>query len=393
MPSLPNLVFCAFLALACFLSLGCQPEQQVEQYTVERTSPPSPPLDAPAVLEQLDHILVAIVPQGEKAWFFKMVGKAPAIKRQRETFNDFLATVQLAKDSADTPSWELPEGWTAKEASQMRAATLVVPDSEGELELAVSSLPFSGDWEDFLVPNVNRWLRQLQRAEISKSLVLGFQQEAPVRDAKATIFELSGVMAQRPMMGGNLGRNPHEGLGIAPPRKSPASQPSTTPPTTTTPSTTTPPVAAPSNSKALTYKTPQGWLPGQMSMMRKAAFLLPGGGPADGVTVTSFPAAPGTQMADVASNVRRWARQVGMAPPEGESLDELTEPITISGGDGTYVELTSPSEAAIQRAIYVAMLERKGLVWFFKMDGKPELASGQRAAFREFLGSVAFREE
>ena len=103
---------CRFsFVLMILLSLGCQDQPQVDSYTAERTSPPRPPLDARAVLEKHDHILVAIVPQGDKAWFFKLVGKAPAIGRQRETFDDFLATVQLADTLAETPSWELPEGW------------------------------------------------------------------------------------------------------------------------------------------------------------------------------------------------------------------------------------------------------------------------------------------
>ena len=366
------------LVFFCCLSLGCQPEKQVETYSVDRTAPPRPPLDAAAVLEQLDHTLVAIVPQGDKAWFFKLVGKAPAIERQRQAFDEFLATVKLADAVADTPSWELPEGWKeSTETKALRAATLIVPDSGGDIELAVSSLPLTEDWEGFLVPNVNRWLDQLQRAKLSKETVLGLQQERPTSDAKATVFELSGVMAQRPM-GGKMGGNPHEGLGIAAPSTRPAppaGQPSTT-------------LAA--SSKELTYKTPESWLPGKMSMMRKAAFLLPGGGPADGVTVTSFPAAPGTQMADVALNVQRWAGQVGMAAPTDESLDELTEPITVAGIESTYVELTSPADAASQQSIYVAMVEREGQVWFFKMHGKPELVSSQRDAFRKFLGSVVF---
>ena len=370
------------LLLLCLFSFGCQPEQKVETYTTEPSASTRPPLDAPAVLENLDHILVAIVPQGDKAWFFKLVAKTPAMERQRKAFNEFLATVKLAPSSADTPTWELPEGWKeSSEKKAMRAATLIVPDGEGDLELAVSSLPLGDDWEGFLVPNVNRWLRQLRRDPLPKATLLKMVQQSTTKDGNASVFELSGKMELRPMgsKGGTPGgfhggKDPHEGLGIAPPPAASA------------------PVAkkSPAASKALTYKVPEDWLPGRMSSMRKAAFLLPGGGEADGVTVTSFPAAPGTQMADVALNIQRWAGQVGMARPEGDVLDELTKPITVSGIEGTYAELTSPAEAANQMAIYVAMVEREGQVWFFKMHGKPELVSSQRDAFREFLGTVAF---
>ena len=259
----------------------------------------------------------------------------------------------------------------------MRATTLIVPDSGGDLELAVSSLPLGEDWEGFLVPNVNRWLRQLRRDPLPKATLLKMVQQSSTKDGNASIFELSGMMELRPMgsKGGTPGgfhggKDPHEGLGMAP-AKDPAAKPLPT-------------------EKALTYKTPEGWLPGKMSSMRKAAFLLPGGDAANGVTVTSFPAAPGTQMADVALNIQRWAGQVGMARPEGEVLDELTEPITVAGIEGTYAELTSPAEVDSKMAIYVAMIERKGQVWFFKMFGTSELVSSQRDAFREFLGTVAF---
>ena len=370
---------CSFV-LFCLLSLGCQPEQKVETYTTEPTTTARPPLDATAVLEQLDHILVAVVPQDDKAWFFKLVAKAPVMERQRKAFNEFLATVKLAPSSVDTPTWELPKGWTeSAEKKPMRAATLIVPDTEGDLELAVSSLPLGEDWEGFLVPNLNRWLRQLRRDPLPKATLLKMVQQSSTKDGEASVFELSGKMDLAPMgtpAGGGFhgGKDPHEGLGIAPPPAASA------------------PVAkkSPAASKDLTYKMPEGWLPGRMSSMRKAAFLLPGGGEADGVTVTRFPAAPGTQMADVALNIQRWARQVGMARPEGEVLDELTKPISIAGIEGTYAELASPAEAATQMAIYVAMVEREGQVWFFKMHGKPELVSSQRDAFREFLGTVAF---
>jgi len=358
---------------ALFLSVGCQPEAQVETYTVARSAPPRPLLDAAAVLEQWDHILVAIVPQQDKAWFFKLVGKASAIERQRSAFNDFLSTVKLADTSSDTPSWELPEGWEEKEASSMRAATLVIPDSSGELEVAVSSLPLSESWEDFLVPNVIRWLNQLQRGPLAKEIILELAQSVPMQSGKATVFDLAGVMSQQPMGPPfHAGTGPHAGLGIAPPPKPMSKSLSKPEPT----------------AKPLTYETPDGWLPGKQSSMRKATFLLPNGGPTDEVAVTSFGAV--AQMADVAANVGRWAGQVKMSPPSDDELKELTEPITISGLEGTYVELTSPPEADVQRAIYAAMLEREGQVWFFKMVGKPDVVSSQRAAFREFLASVRF---
>ena len=363
----------AVLSTACLiLCLGCEPAAQVQTYSVARTAPPRPPLDAAALLEQLDHILVAIVPQNDKAWFFKVSGKAPVIARQRQAFLDFLQTVELADDRAQPPRWDLPDGWSEKEATAMRTATLVIPDTGGDLELAVSSLPLTSAWDDFLVPNVNRWVGQLQRAQLPKQTILKLKNEVQVGGSQAAWFELSGLLSDR-----RMGSNPHAGLGVAPPPKS-------TPSSSTT-QTSTPPAA---RGGKLTYEKPDEWLPGKQSSMRQAAFLLPGGSSSDEVTVTRFPDAPGTQMGDVGANVQRWAGQVGLGQLSAEQLAELAKPITISGIEGTYVELVSPESAARSAALFAAMIKREGQIWFFKMVGDRELVSSQREAFREFLGSV-----
>ncbi len=363
---------CTSIALVSLLAGGCQPEPQVETYQVPRESPPLQPIDPATVSQQLDHILVAIVPQAETAWFFKLVGKAPAIDRQRGPFEKFLSTVRAAESTTEPPAWDLPKGWQEKDAATaMRAATLVVPDESGNLELAVSSLPLQGEWEDFLVLNVDRWLGQLQRLELPRQTVLKLKREASTRDGKAALFELSGVMSQRPMGGGRFPTQ--SGKPAAENNATTESNPTST-----------------NANKSLTYDAPEDWLPGKLSMMRKAAFLLPGGGPSDQVTVTSFPAAPGTQMDDVAANVQRWAGQVGLNSLDEDQLGELTEPVAIAGIDGTYVELESPAATKRPVALYAAMIKREGQVWFFKMMGLRELVRGQREPFREFLDSIEF---
>lgn len=354
-----SLTFLLIFACSCFS--GCAEDPEVATYSVKSTSPPRRPFP----LEQVDQILVAIVPQDDQAWFFKLVGKKPAIERQREAFDKFIESVKLADDPSTTPEWEVPEGWKEKEASAMRAATLVVPDSGGELDLAVSSLPLTVEWEDFLVPNVTRWLRQLQCMPLPKEKVLELAQQTSTASGTATVFHLSGLKAPD-----RTAANPHASLGIEPP---PATQPA---------------AAGPKAAK-LKYYTPEGWKEGRTSMMRKASFTLPGGGASDVVAVTSFPAGSG-QMSDVTANVERWARQVGIAKLSQDEVDELTSPITIDGLNGNYVELTSPDGAEQQISLFVAMLEREGQVWFFKMIGNSDLVVGQRDAFRSFLGSVEF---
>jgi len=356
----------ALLSLATFLP-GCKPQGEVRVYTIPRTSAPQKPLDAEIVAGLLDHTLAAMVPQGERAWFFKLAGPAKAIDRHREAFLEFLVTVELAEDATETPSWKIPEPWQEKPASNMRVATLVIPDEQGPLEIAVSWLPLSGKWEDFVVPNVNRWLGQLKEPPLDKETIFELAKQVEIQNGSATLIELVGRAAKK------RSSNPHAGIPGAPPigEAQPAQQP---------------PV-----SKALTYETPDGWLPGKMSSMRKAAFRVVDGEAEAEFTVIDLPASGGEQVTQVEANIRRWAGQVGLVDLDTESLQKMIEPITIDGSEGSYAELMSPASAERQLAIFGAMVVRDGKVWFFKMTGDVELVKSQRDAIRSFLGSTKFK--
>ena len=357
-----------FLILSLILlphCVGCQKEQTIRTYEVARTAPPTEPFP----IDQLDHMLVAIVPQDKKAWFFKLVGKKPAIERLKPKFEQFISTVELADSSELTPTWKLPEGWSERGAAEMRAATLLIPDPGGELQLAVSSLPLSIEWEDFLVPNVNRWLDQLQCRDKKKQDILKLAQQIPTAAGESTLFHLAGIMKRRPM-----GRDPHAGLGIPPANSSPPAS-----------------IArSPNANSELKYEKPADWQPGRMSSMRKAAFQLPGTPSAGEVVVSSWPLSG--QMGDLEFNVDRWGRQeLGGEPPTGKALEELTKSVQVDGLDGSYLELFSPAEASQQLAIIVTLVERQGQIWFFKMSGLREAVAGQRENYRDFLGSVRFQ--
>jgi len=359
--------------LPLLLILGCKPKDEVRVYTVPRASEPRKSLDAEVVASRLDHTLAAMVPQGERAWFFKLAGPAKAIDRHRETFFDFLSTVTLAEDATETPTWEIPESWQEQPASKMRVATLVISDAQGPLEIAISWLPLSGKWEAFVVPNVNRWLGQLKEPPLDEKTIFKLTKQVELQNGTATVIELVGRLAKK------MPSNPHAGIPGAPPIDP-------------VPSSPTPPAQQPPPSKALAYEMPDGWLPGRMSSMRKAAFRVVDGDAEAEVTVIDLPATGGSQVTSVEANVRRWAGQVGLTGLDAEAIEKLVEPITIDGIEGTYAELMSPDDAKRQAAMLVAMLVRQEKVWFLKMSGEASLIKKQRDAFRGFLKSVKFSE-
>lgn len=344
---------------------GCKPQEQIEAYRVPRTTAPRAPLDTEAIASQFDHILVAIVPQGDQAWFFKLVGSARSIDRQREAFRDFLATVTVDNAGKKPPKWKAPENWEERPASEMRAATLVIPDEDGPLELAVSSLPLSSDWKSFVFVNVNRWLGQLGQPSLDQASIDKLTRETAVEGGAATVIELTGIMSKPPMSG-----NPH----VAAKTESPPKQTS----------------AEQAKNQHLEYKIPEGWAPGRMSAMRKAAFQVVDGDAEAEVTVIDLPANGASQVADVEANIKRWAGQVGLTDLDADAVEQLAQPITIDGAEGIYAELYSPEDAEQSQAMLIAMVVRQEKVWFIKMFGPRGIVQSQQEAFRSFLSSIKF---
>lgn len=362
------------LALVMSISVGCQRQDGISTYTTEHESDSRLPTDYGSLAQRLDHTLAAILPQGDQAWFFKMAGTAPAVERRRDDFLAFLKTVAPATTAGAPPSWQLPEGWEEKEASQMRVATLVVPDDDSPLEIAVSSLPLSDDWDDFLSRNVNRWLGQLSQGPLTEATIKKLADEVATKAGPATVFELVGVQK-------NSGRrNPHAASAAdEAPRTSP-------PPSQQQAQASQQPSEGP-----LVFDTPAGWQPGRMSMMRKAAFNIVDGDEQAEMTVIDLPVAGGAQITDVAANVQRWAQQVGLSGLDDGAMAKLLQETTIDEAVGSYVALLGPEDSERPKGMLAAMVVRDEKVWFFKLFGDRKLVERQQDAFQSFLRSVRFR--
>ncbi len=353
-----------------FFLTACQPQEEISTYTTERTSPPREPFHAAEVADQLDRTLAAMLPVGDTVYFFKVAGKASAVGRHRKAFREFVAGVSKG-DSATKPlAWQLPEGWTEKGPSEMRLATVVIPDEVGPLEIAISSLPLSGTWEEFVALNVNRWLGQLSQGELRRQTILNMTKQVATAAGPATVIELAGVLKETMPM------NPHGSMGAT----SPPSAPAATAPATTP--------AAPANAE-FTFDTPEGWQPGRVSSMRKAAFMIVDGDSQAEFTVIDLPTRGGAQITDVLANVERWAAQVGV--PVDDKLADLIEKTEIDGDEASYVKLVGPEGANPRQAMLAAMVVRGEKVWFFKLVGTAALVERESENFSKFLASIRFK--
>jgi hypothetical protein len=333
-------------------------------------------------------MLVAIVPHEDAAWFFKLVARGDEIEPLRKPFEEFVSSIDVG-EKGEKPKWTLPAGWQEKPGGEMRAATIEVPHEGKKLELTVTTLPQSGDWDAYLTRNVNRWLGQLQQGDLAEKTVKGLTKSLPYKDGEATYVELVGVMQATPVM---LPPG-HPSTGAQSPAT--ASTAGGEQPSSTAPAAARPPMGGaimPAGEFAkpaeFTYIPPAGWQPGQINMMRKAAFVIADGDKQAGVTVTQFPA--NAAMSDPTAQAQRWAGEAGLQPSQ-QALKAAAKDVTIDGIEGQQFELLGPADGAAPKGVLAAMVRRGERMWFFKMSGDRTVVEKQGEAFAEFLKSIKFR--
>jgi hypothetical protein len=300
------------------------------------------------------------------------------VESVRKPFSDFVATIDV-KGEGDRPTWKLPEGWTETPGgAEMRAATIEIPHAGGKAELAVSTLPRGKHpWARFLRENVTRWMRQLQQPALPSETIAKISRTVSLSGGEATVLELVGTMPAEP--------------GAMPPGHPPIAGAEERPSTTDAEApAAAPPAEAPIDpSRAgFEFAAPEGWTPGRMNSMRRAAFNVADGDRKAEVTVMPFPANPA--MTDPAAQAKRWALEVGLADASEEDLKKTEKPVTIDGIEGQQFHLFGPGKGSGPLGTLAAMVRRGDQVWFFKMTGERTLVESQREAFDDFLKSVDF---
>jgi hypothetical protein len=408
----PGWLALSFVAALTPALAGCSEKPQITTYETPATEKFREVVDVAEVRDGTDHMLAAIIaekadePKNSQAWFFKLVARGEGLEPLRKSFDDFLATVKLS-GGGKPPTWTLPEGWTEKPASAMRVATIEIPFDGKTLELAVSSLPLTADWEEFRKVNIDRWLGQLQQSKLSADDIAKLVKEKPTADdaVKATFIELVGVM--QPMSGmapgaaGMPAGHPPvagaEASASAADSEAPAGTAATpsAPPVAATPpmQRSMPPMGgggAPATEmprpKEFVYTAPEGWKPGVMTNMRTAAFLVADGDKQAEITVMPFPNVQ--MMADPKAQAQRWSGEVGLQLTEQE-LEQAAKPTKIDGIEGhSFVLLGPEGEGAL--GTIAAMAKRGEQIWFFKMKGDRKLVEAQQEPFNKFIESIKF---
>jgi hypothetical protein len=141
------------------------------------------------VTKPIDRMLAAILPAGDRAWFFKVVGPLADVDKQADAINKFFETIRAP--GGDRPTWTLPADWKEEPGTGMRAATIRIPADKRALELSVIALPWRGTPAD-LLSNINRWRGQMKLAAADEKELKEFTREIKSGDSTMTVVDLRG---------------------------------------------------------------------------------------------------------------------------------------------------------------------------------------------------------
>jgi hypothetical protein len=189
------------LAASLVVLSGCE-DTEIRRYRVPKTRearaavmPPPGHVGAarPGALQR--RMLAAIVPRGQRVWFFKLVGPAEIVKPEKEAFVRFLNSLRF-KTQADgsVPEWTVPKHWRQTPGSGMRYATFLLGPEKSKLQLTVIPLVRRAR---AVLPNVNRWRRELGLGPIVEAELGQSTQSLQIDGQSATLVDLEGPAAPR----------------------------------------------------------------------------------------------------------------------------------------------------------------------------------------------------
>lgn len=346
--------------LAAATIAGCESSDPIVTYTIDTNMP-----------EQLragnDRMLAAMLPKGDKVWFFKVSGPEKAVGAIEDSFREFVGGIEFADDAPDLQ--ELPEGWRRGGEKPMRFASIDVETPTKQLDISISNLSRQEDWDDQVSMNVNRWRGQLGLDPSDEKWAAADEFDIAAADTTSVWVDIvgqpSGASMTPPFTGGM-------GMGMGNPHQAASSPPSGS----------SPPPATPD--PRLKFDRPDGWRDGRMSSMRMAAFNI---GPEDSpAELTVIPAG-----GDLRGNVARWLGQIRQGDVPDEVVDQAmadAQAVDVDGRQGQRFLLTGedPESGTAIDATVVPMDD--GMSLFVKMTGPAKTVLEQSDAIASFLSSL-----
>lgn len=423
--SLLNGIAAASLVVSSVLVSGCSQEAPIVTYQI--------PTTVPAALAAEDtRMVAAILPQTDQAWFFKVMGRKSAVDSVAGEFRKYVENIKF--EGGEPVIGDLPPSWKLSGNRPMRFASIDINAPTEQLDLSISQLSRSDDWDALVTSNVNRWRGQVGLEPLSEKWSGAEELDwqggetgtTETKPAAAIWVDVTGrptssgpsmmgsPMAGAPMMGrgpfedsaaadGEMPADPHAGLPRST-RDAIAAKSSSLQNPATAEGATGSPAAAKSMTadttdpaSKLKFDRPEGWRDGKMSSMRLAAFNV---GPETAVAEVTIISAGG----NLRDNVARWMGQISKSvvpPEEVDAAFAKAEKLEIGGRPAQRFVLLPPEgaeKAADSDAAGDAATAIDGTVvplsddfaMFIKMTGPAETIRQQSEQMKSFLESLEF---
>lgn len=360
-----------------FIAMGCRAEPEITQYTIDTREP--------AQLQTHQRLIGAIVPQGDAVWFFKAVGPAEDVEPLADDIRRWVDSVRFERGD---PVLDLPDQWNRRPGDAMRFATVEIPTDDLPLEMSVSKLSRTAEWEPLVAMNVNRW-RQQMGLEPSDEPYAGAERLADVEasddDPAAMWVELSGSFTGGPSpMAPFATRTPPGGGAPFAGGNSATRRPETsgrTPAATANADSSD--ASQQTESGGLTYDVPEGWRPGATSSMRLAAFKI---GPQEReAELTVIPAGGGER-----DNVSRWLGQIRPGKVDDALVDRVideAQEVTVDGRPSRRFLLPGSGDPPSATDVTIVPLG-EGFSMFIKLTGDARTVAEQSENVGQFLDSL-----
>ena len=129
----------------------------------------------------------------------------------------------------------------------------------------------------------------------------------------------------------------------------------------------------------LRWDVPESWTEAEADQFSRMAWTTGPAAREARITVTDLPGAAGVE-----PQLVRWRRQLSLPPAEPQELMQDAEPLKITNGEGTWVDLEGPADS-----ILAAIVSHEGKLWVVRFRGPNATASEEKETFRNFCESLA----
>ena len=327
---------------------------------------------------------------------------------------DSAPAASLAAAAGKPIDFSIPQGWAEGQPSAMEYARFKISADDPKAAVTISTLATQAG---LLLPNVNRWQRQLKLPESPESDLDKLVADVALPAGKGQLVDLTGP---EPADGSGIRQRtvaiilPHGEqtwyLKLAGPAtlveqqrsnfdaflKSVKFPDDSADPSNDTsagaPAPAPPPDPEPPPPEKLTkWAAPSGWKADAVNAgsPRLLSFKVPSddkpGEQAD-VAVTRMEVA---NLDVLLQDINMWRDQVGL-PPEDKLNADDPHRVTLGGKEGAVFDFAGPQADKPQKRVVVAMVVRGRDLWFFKIFGPADLVTAQKPGFLSFVQSAEF---